>query len=143
MIHRNAAIAACLAATASAALLVPRFAAAHDDDRRPVVAFAVSLPPAPPPWVVAVLPPPPLPWRQGPASLSVTYRWLDANRAAYLARWGWNPWRVARYEAWYGGYRAALDARWTNRGHLARAPDRRNDRWSDRRDGRGHGPHDD
>ena len=138
MTHRNAAIAACLAATASAALLVPRSAAAHDD-RRPVVAFAVSLPPAPPPWVVAVLPPPPPPGRRGPASLTVYYRWLDANRAAYLARWGWNPWRVARYDAWYGGYRAGLDARHANRGHLARAPDR----WNDRRDGRGHGPHDD
>ena len=63
---------------------------------------------------------------------------LDANRAAYLARWGWNPWRVARYEAWYGGYRARLDARWTAPGRLARAPDR----WDDRRDDRGGGHRD-
>ncbi len=134
------AFAACLAA---ATLLAPRPASAHDDARRPAVSLAVSLPPAPPPWVIAVLPPPPPPWRQGPATLSVYYRWLDANRAAYLARWGWNPWRVARYEAWYGSYRAGLDARFSNRGHLARAPDRWNDRWDDRRDGRGHGRHDD
>jgi hypothetical protein len=67
-------------------------------------------------------------------SLTVYYRWLDANRAAYLARWGWNPWRVARYDAWYGGYRAGLDARWAPLGRLAWSPDGGHDR----KHGRGH-----
>jgi hypothetical protein len=59
----------------------------------------------------------------------VHYRWLDANRAAYLARWGWNPWRVARYDAWYGAYRAGLDTRHAPPGPVA---------WG-RRDGNGRG----
>jgi hypothetical protein len=130
MNRSNAAVAASLAAILAATLLAPRSAAAHDDGRRPVPSFAVTLPPAPPPWVAVVLPPPP--GHRALPSPSVYYRWLDANRAAYLARWGWNPWRVARYEAWYGDYRTGLDARWTAGRRLAWAPDHRDER------GRGH-----
>ena len=134
MTHRHAVPAACLAAVAALALLAPR-PAACDDDRRPSphLALAVSLPPLPPPWVAAVLPPPPPgPWA-GP-SLSVYYGWLAANRSAYLARWGWNPWRVARSEAWHGGYRAGLDARAAHSVRVAWTPGRGH--------GRGHGGHD-
>ena len=134
MTRRTAAIATCLSALAAVAFLAPRPASAHDDLRRPGPILAVSLPPAPPPWVVAVLPPPPPQASWGGSSLSVYHGWLDANRAAYLARWGWNPWRVARYDAWYGGYRAALDARWAPPGRLAWSTDRGHDR----KHGRGH-----
>lgn len=128
---RIATFAACIAATAT--LLAPRPAAAHDDDRRPVAAFAVSLPPAPPPWVVAVLPPPaPGPW--GGYSPYVYSRWLEANRSAYLARFGWNPWRVSRYEAWYRGQRAALAVRAAPPVRVAWDHDRGNGRGHGRRD---------
>jgi hypothetical protein len=112
MTHRHAVPAACLAAVAALALLAPGPAAACDDDRRPSphLALAVSLPPLPPPWVA------------------------DANRSAYLARWGWNPWRVARSEAWHGGYRAGLDARAAHSVRVAWTPGRGH--------GRGHGGHD-
>src|SRR5512137_420369 len=114
---------------ASLAALGPGTAAACDDDRRSPVVVSIPLPaplPLPPPWVVTVLPPPRL---AGPASLSVYAGWLEANRAAYLARWGWNPWRVARYESWYAGQRAVIDARLRGPGRHARGWDR----------GRGHG----
>jgi len=110
MSRRHAFAASLLAALAA---LAPRPASACDDDHRRPVVVSVPLPaplPLPPPWVAAVLPPP---RAHGPGSLSVYRGWLEANRAAYLARWGWNPWRVARYESWYVGYRAGLDARWT------------------------------
>jgi len=137
MTHRHAVPAACLAAVTALALLVPRPTAACDEHRRPAPRLTVSvpLPPLPPPWVAAVLPPPPPGSWAGP-SLSVHYRWLDANRAAYLARWGWNPWRVARYDAWYGGYRAGLDARAAPPGRVARAHDRGHGHGHDR--DRGH-----
>jgi hypothetical protein len=123
MSHRPVAFAAVLVALAAAA---PRPASAHDRAPAPGFAVSVALPPLPPPWVAAVLPPPRA-W--GGHSLAVHYRWLDANRAAYLARWGWNPWRVARYDAWYGAYRAGLDARYAPPGPVA---------WA-RRDGKGRG----
>jgi len=125
MSHRPVAFAAVLVALAAAA---PRPAVAHDRAPAPGFAVSVALPPLPPPWVAAVLPPPP-PRAWGGPSLAVHYRWLDANRAAYLARWGWNPWRVARYDAWYGAYRAGLDARYAPPGPVA---------WA-RRDGKGRG----
>jgi hypothetical protein len=102
MSHRPA---ACLAAAAALLAAAPALAAAHD--RGPAAAFSVSvaLPPVPPPWVVASLPPPaPGPWVQ--VSPAVHYGWLDANRAAFIARWGWSPWRVARHDGWYRGYPA-------------------------------------
>jgi hypothetical protein len=105
--RRAVVFAACLTALA---LVSPFRAAAHDRAPAPTFAVSLTLPPAPPPWVGAVLPPPaPGPWVQ--PSPRVYYGWLDANRAAYLARWGWNPWRVARYDAWFRAYRAGLDAR--------------------------------
>ena len=124
MSRRHALAASLLAVLAMSG---PRAASACDGGRRAPVAHAVPLPaplPLPPPWVAAVLPPP----RAAVAvSPSVYLGWLEANRAAYLARWGWNPWRVARYESWYAGYRAGLDARWTG-------PERHARGWS-----RGHG----
>jgi len=125
MSHRPVAFAAVLVALAAAA---PHPASAHDRAAAPGFAVSVALPPLPPPWVAAVLPPPP-PRAWGGPSLAVHYRWLEANRAAYLARWGWNPWRVARYDAWYGAYRAGLDARYAPPGPVA---------WA-RRDGKGRG----
>ena len=142
MTHRNA-VAACLAAFAAAALLVPRPASAHDGRWRPIPRLAVPLPPAPPPWVAAVLPPPPPLAFRGAPSLSVYYGWLDANRAAFRVRWGWNPWRVARYDAWYGGYRAGLDARRSPPGHMAWAHGRGYDRGYDRGHDRDRGHRDD
>jgi hypothetical protein len=125
MSHRPAAITAVLAALA---LVSPRPAAAHDRAPAPAFAVSVTFPPAPPPWVAAALPPPaPGPWVQ--PSPGVYYGWLDANRAAFRARWGWNPWRVARYDAWYGAYRAGLDARFAPPGRVA---------WA-RHGGKGHG----
>jgi hypothetical protein len=62
--------------------------------------------------------------------------WLEANRAAYLARFGWNPWRVARYEAWYRGQRAALDLRVRPPVRVAWDHDRGNGRGHDRHDHR-------
>ncbi len=107
MTVRPAPLLACIAV--AAALSLPSPATAHEGHGRPVVSVAVPLPPAPPPWVAGVLPPPaPGPW--GQPSLTVYLAWLDANRAAYLARFGWNPWRVARYESWYRPYRAGLVA---------------------------------
>lgn len=133
MNHRRAVVlAACLASAAT--LLAPRPAAACDDDRRPAPASLGALP-LPPPWVAVVLPPPPPgPW--GGPSLSVHYRWLDANRAAYLARFGWNPWRVARYDAWYRDYRAALDLRAAPPLRVAWEHGRGHGRGHDRRDHR-------
>jgi hypothetical protein len=128
MNHRPALFAAALSLLA---LSAPRLAAAHDDDHRRTSGVAVALAPPPPYWVAAVLPPPPPSGPWGGPSPNVYYGWLDANRAAFLARWGWNPWRVARYESWYRGYRADLDARWTmpDRHGRKHGPDR----------GRGHG----
>jgi hypothetical protein len=40
------------------------------------------------------------------------YGLLDQERARFQRRWGWNPWRVARFDAWYGQRRAELDGRW-------------------------------
>jgi hypothetical protein len=120
-----------LSLLAALAVLGPRAAAACDDHRRAPMAVSVPLPaplPLPPPWVAGVLPPPPLVGPMGPASLSVTYAWLDANRAAYARRWGWNPWRMARYDSWYAGFRAGLDARAAGPALHARG-------WA-----RGHGP---
>jgi hypothetical protein len=143
MTHRHAVPAACLAAFAAATLLAPRLAAACDDDRPATrLAVPVSLPPLPPPWVATVLPPPP-PGAWGGPSLSVHYRWLDANRAAFLARWGWNPWRVARYDAWYGAYRAGLDARAAPPGRIAWARQGGNGRGHGHGNDRGRGHHDD
>jgi hypothetical protein len=125
MTHRHAVPAACLAAITAVALLAAVPASALDDHYRPTAAVTVALP-APPPWVAAALPPPG-PWVQ--PSPNVYYGWLDANRAAFLARWGWNPWRVARYDAWYGAYRAGLDVRFAPPGRVA---------WA-RHGGNGHG----
>jgi hypothetical protein len=122
-----------LAAAAVLVLAAPGLATAHD--RGPTAAFSVSvaLPPVPPPWVVAALPPPaPAPWVQ--VSPAVYYGWLDANRAAFMARWGWNPWRVARYDGWYRGYRAGLDARLAPPPRLARVHGHGNGRGHDRDD---------
>lgn len=132
MIHRRVLALSLLAALAA---LAPRPATACDDDRRSPVVVSIPLPaplPLPPPWVAAVLPPP---RAAGPVSLSVYMGWLEANRAAYLARWGWNPWRVARYQSWYAGQRAVLDARFT-------APERHARGWGHghgRGNGHGHG----
>ena len=127
MSHRAAAVLAVLAA-----LVAPLAASAHDRAPAPTFAVSVALPPVPPPWVVAALPPPgPGPWAH--LSPSVYYGWLDANRAAFLARWGWNPWRVARYDAWYGAYRAGLNARFAPPGPVAWARPGGNGH------GRGHG----
>lgn len=135
--NRRRAIAVALAACLAPAviLLAPRRAAAHDRAPAPTFSVSVALPPAPPPWVAAVLPPPsPGPW--GGPSLSVYYRWLEANRAAYLARFGWNPWRVARYDAWHRGYRAALDLRAAPPVRVAWSHGRGNGRGHDRHDHR-------
>ena len=108
MIRRPVLALSLLAALAS---LAPRPASACDDDRRRPVVVSVPLLaplPLPPPWVAAVLPPP---RAHGPGSLSVYRGWLEANRAAYRARWGSHPWRMARYASWYAGYRAGLEAR--------------------------------
>jgi hypothetical protein len=125
MTHRHAVPAACLAAITAIALLAAVPASACDEHGRSTAPVTFVLP-APPPWVAAALPPPG-PWVQ--PSPSVYYGWLDANRAAFLARWGWNPWRVARYDAWYGAYRAGLDARYAPPGPVA---------WA-RRGEKGHG----
>jgi hypothetical protein len=108
MSRRHALAAALLAALAASG---PRLAAACDDGRHAPVVVSVPLPaplPLPPPWVAAVLPPPRL---AAAAPPSAYLGWLEANRAAYRARWGWNPWRMARYASWYAGYRAGIEAR--------------------------------
>jgi hypothetical protein len=141
MSHRPA---TCLAVTVVAAvaiaLAVPLPAAAHDGVPGPSFTFSVGLPPAPPPWVAAALPPP---WPCAPGRISPTvyYGWLDANRAAFLARWGWNPWRVARYEGWYRGYRAGLDAAFAPPARVALAHGR--GYGHSRGNGWGHGHHGD
>jgi hypothetical protein len=38
-------------------------------------------------------------------------RRLDDDRAAFVARWGWHPRKVARYDAWYLPRRAELQDR--------------------------------
>jgi hypothetical protein len=116
MSHRPA---ACLLAAAALVLAAPTLATAREHAPGPSIAVTAAVP-FPPPWVVAALPPPaPGPW--GQIVPTVYYGWLDANRAAFMARWGWNPWRVARYDAWYGAYRAGLDARFAPPPRYARA----------------------
>jgi hypothetical protein len=128
------------AAFALAALVAsPAPARACEPSPRVTVGVAVPFPPAPPPWVAAALPPP-VAVPGAPIALSVYLAWLDANRAAYLARWGWNPWRVARYDAWYREWRAGLDERWTPR-RVAWAPARGHGYGHGKHEGRGH--HDD
>jgi hypothetical protein len=125
MSHRPAAVVAVLAALA---VVAPRAATAHEPAPAATFAISVALPPAPPPWVVAALPPP-APGPRVQVTPAVYYGWLDANRAAFMARWGWNPWRIARYDAWYGAYRAGLDARFAPPARVA---------WA-RHGGKGHG----
>lgn len=36
---------------------------------------------------------------------------LDRDRADFMARWGWQPRKVARYDAWYAPRRAELERR--------------------------------
>jgi hypothetical protein len=107
------------AALLAALLLAPSSSAAHGGGRPAAwgappppapVGVAVILPPVPA-WVAPYAPPPPV-LAGTPAAVALRYRWLEATRAAFLARWGHVPWRVARLEGWYRGYRAALDRRW-------------------------------
>jgi hypothetical protein len=41
------------------------------------------------------------------------YQRLDEARAQFYATWRGEPWRRARFEAWYGTRRAELDRRWS------------------------------
>jgi hypothetical protein len=97
MSHRPAAF------VAAAAVLLAAPALATARDHAPTAAFAVTV----------ALPPVQM-------SPQVYYGWLDANRAAFMARWGWNPWRVALYDGWYREHRAGLDARFAPPPRLAR-----------------------
>jgi len=51
-------------------------------------------------------------WSWEARELLREYRQLDWARARFYRRWGSNPWRVARFDAWYGWRRAELDRRW-------------------------------
>jgi hypothetical protein len=55
------------------------------------------------------------------------YRRLDMLRDRFYRRWGSNPWRASRFEAWYGQRRAELDRRWAE---LQQWHERR-ERWHD------------
>ncbi|HET9552392.1 MAG TPA: hypothetical protein VFP50_05440 [Anaeromyxobacteraceae bacterium] len=44
-------------------------------------------------------------------TLRFELRRLDDDRAAFVARWGWHPRKVARYDAWYLPRRAELQDR--------------------------------
>jgi hypothetical protein len=59
-------------------------------------------------------------------ALREEYRRLDLARDRFYATWDGNPWRRDRFEAWYAGRRAELDARWAVRAHWE---GERRDRW--------------
>lgn len=134
---------AALAFAASLLLAAGPASADRDPGRRPpvhgariapprAVALAVALPPVPG-WLAFVAPPPPAAGLWTPRAVALHYRWLDGVRAAFYARGGASPWRIARFEAWNRAYRAGLDRQWTL---VARVDP---PGWRGDRHGRGHG----
>jgi hypothetical protein len=116
------------ASIAALSLATPLLAAACDADRRPVaavavspspeVSFAIRLPVAPPPGAWA---PPPAAWAAPPTAWSPPPAWsLRSIRAACVARFGPDAWRVARCESRALALRPAPAPRWAAaypRGH--------------------------
>jgi hypothetical protein len=118
-----------LSAVLAASLPAAALAHEHDEDcdhRAPPPAAYVP-PPAYGPAVVAYPAPPAAAewrgeghgrwwreraWREREiAHVRFELRALDARRAEALARFGGNPWRMARFDRWYGFRRAELERR--------------------------------
>jgi hypothetical protein len=117
-----------LAFAAAVAALVPGLAKADDGhDHRPAAHAGHPAPAA------AVRPTYPAPaparaWSEGRgttwrerelATLRAEIRALEARRAEFHARFGWNPRKVSKFERWYVAERAALDRRWQELAYYA------------------------